>query len=540
MAEYRTNHMKQIIGILGACVLLLLNACIENDIPYPRIKAEILSIEADGQLEAPDIDKQNRTVLFTMGEEVDMENIVIRNIEITEDAVISPDLDSLSVIDLSSPQEYILSIYQDYKWIISAEQLVDRYFKVEGQVGAEVIDVKNKVAIAYVEEGTDLSAIRIQSLKLGPASASVIPKVETITDFTEIGGVTIVVMYRNIREVWTLFVAEGELLTHAVDEWETVAWLHGSGRASGNNGFEYRAQGSDTWIRIDNTQTEAEGGVFKYRLSGLKEQSTYISRAYSDEDYSDEVTFTTGVTQQLPNSSFENWHKLDKPWLVYAEGENMFWDSGNQGATTLSTNGSVTTPVTSPVHEGIYSAQLASDYKGAGSLGRFAAGNLFTGEYIDTKGLSGAWLDFGRPFTKHPTKLRGWYKYQPGLINYTDATLTAEFIAEGAVMGNTDKAHIWVALRDADAPIRLDNTVRPGGLYDCRKDPYLIACGELVQHEATVGSGLVSFEIEIKYYATDRVPTYIAVVCSASKYGDFFTGSTDSTLWLDDFELVYD
>ena len=30
------------------------------------------------------------------------------------------------------------------------------------------------------------------------------------------------------------------------------------------------------------------------------------------------------------------------------------------------------------------------------------------------------------------------------------------------------------------------------------------------------------------------------IVCSASRWGDYFTGSTQSEMWLDDFELLYD
>ena len=48
------------------------------------------------------------------------------------------------------------------------------------------------------------------------------------------------------------------------------------------------------------------------------------------------------------------------------------------------------------------------------------------------------------------------------------------------------------------------------------------------------------FEIELEYRATNRIPTHIIIVCSASRYGDYFTGSTSSVLWLDDFDLKYD
>ena len=40
--------------------------------------------------------------------------------------------------------------------------------------------------------------------------------------------------------------------------------------------------------------------------------------------------------------------------------------------------------------------------------------------------------------------------------------------------------------------------------------------------------------------SSNRKPTDIILVGSASRYGDYFTGSTGSTLWLDDLELIYE
>ena len=48
------------------------------------------------------------------------------------------------------------------------------------------------------------------------------------------------------------------------------------------------------------------------------------------------------------------------------------------------------------------------------------------------------------------------------------------------------------------------------------------------------------FTVKLDYTATDVVPTHLMIVCSASRYGDYFTGSSDSVMWVDDFELVYE
>lgn len=48
------------------------------------------------------------------------------------------------------------------------------------------------------------------------------------------------------------------------------------------------------------------------------------------------------------------------------------------------------------------------------------------------------------------------------------------------------------------------------------------------------------FELNLDYRVTNRVPTYIVIVCSASKYGDYFVGGRGSTLYVDEFSLDYD
>ena len=73
----------------------------------------------------------------------------------------------------------------------------------------------------------------------------------------------------------------------------------------------------------------------------MKEQTTYVCRAYSGEDYSEELPFTTGIAKQLPNAKFDEWHLKGKVYNFWAEGGEEFWGSGNKGASILR---SITTP----------------------------------------------------------------------------------------------------------------------------------------------------------------------------------------------------
>ena len=71
-------------------------------------------------------------------------------------------------------------------------------------------------------------------------------------------------------------------------------------------------------------------------------------------------------------------------------------------------------------------------------------------------------------------------------------------------------------------------------------NPHIIAYGELIENEAKGAADWTPFTIDLKYRDLTRKPKYIIVVASASKYGDFFTGSTKSVMYIDNFELVYD
>lgn len=51
---------------------------------------------------------------------------------------------------------------------------------------------------------------------------------------------------------------------------------------------------------------------------------------------------------------------------------------------------------------------------------------------------------------------------------------------------------------------------------------------------------LVEIPLEYKDSAKTTELTHLVIVCSASKFGDYFCGSTGSVMYLDDFELVYE
>lgn len=291
--------------------------------------------------------------------------------------------------------------------------------------------------------------------------------------------------------------------------------------------FQYRQAGSESWTSVP---ANLSGSSLSAEVTGLTPGTTYEYQAVAGTQASVKTaTFTTEAATALPNSSFENWQTLSSSAMVlYGPGEEMFWDSGNHGSATLNKN--VTSPDETYKHSGRYSVKLQSQFVGILSFGKFAAGNLFAGQYLRTDGTDGV-LSFGRPFTSRPTKLKGYIKYTPGTVDYSSNSELPT--------GATDIGNIYIALGDWSEPIEI--RTKDKKLFD-KNDEKIIAYGEWEITSETQGAdgGLLEFEIPLDYRSLDRIPSYIVLVASASKYGDYFTGSTGSTMWIDDLELIYE
>lgn len=300
-----------------------------------------------------------------------------------------------------------------------------------------------------------------------------------------------------------------------------------------NPAVEYRASNSSEWTSVP---AEINGATATASLTGLTPATTYICRAVCDGfTGSNTVEFTTEVAAQLENAGFETWDTSGKIYYIAADDkvESRFWDSGNHGSSTLNKN--VTVPDSEVKHSGNYSAKLCSQFVGFGGLvGRFAAGNLFAGEYLYTDGTDGE-LGWGRPFTSRPKSLKGYVKYAPVAVTHTSKDLPE--VKEG----DMDKGIIYIAL--VDATLKENRGKKYPVIVKTKSkelfhstDANVIAYGEYVLDGAT--DGMIEFNIPLEYYRNEK-PSYIVVVCSASKGGDYFAGGNGSTMNVDDFELVY-
>ena len=541
--------MKKIL--LSSLLLagLLATGCIENDIPYPVVECSIETIEAEGLSGAPAFDYGARKVTLPLLETTDIQNVHITKAVLTKGAVASDSI--VGYHDMRMPLLYTLSLYQNYNWTVEATQHISRAFSVEGQIGATEWDFDKRTAKVYVNF-EDLTSVTIKSLKLGPEGITKM-SCTGVSDFNESNFDRLTdlrtprhidVTYHGRTERWWISAeyTAVKVSFDRIDGWARTAWLYASGVSGTDMGFCYRPDGTAEWRPVPASDIEIHDGAFQTRIRGLQEESTYEVIAFSGTDTTAVTRFTTERTQQLPNSGFEDWATLsDKILHPYLTENEAFWDTGNKGSATVNTIISQGSPDIRPGSEGTTSAELTSTFAGFAGIGKFAAGNIFIGTYAETVGTNGK-VNFGRPFTARPIALRGWIKYNQGTIDRIGNQPQGTTLVAGV---DKDQGSIYIAVGTwtpeeyggtAESPVQI-YTKEPSTFFNSQA-PAVVGYGEWMITE-TIGEWR-QFTIPLEYKATDIVPTHLIIVCSASRWGDYFTGSAQSHMWLDDFELVWE
>ena len=526
--------------LLGIGITCLLQGCINNDIGYPQIALSITAMQVEGQVGNAIISEEKRMVTLGLDESVDMRKVLVRSLSVTEGAKSS--LSVNDVLDLTSPCNVTLSLYQEYQWSIIANREISRSYKILNQIGVSELNEKTYIATAYVSRDTKWKDLQIVNLKLGPDGATYngntdFSSIEWIP-YTNYASAKVKVKYKDFfEEDWELRVYRKDKMaeTKQADGFVNVAWLYGEGIEGLDNGFEIREVSVTEWEKVPEKYVTINGAAFTAYVPHLKAQTTYVCRAYSGENYGGERSFTTGQAVELPDGSFENWHSVIEKkhvwWKPWTEGTTGYWDTGNKGVVTASDSN--TTPTTQVTWN---NNGTAACLQSKNLFIKFAAGNLFMGEFLEVVDGTNGLLDFGKPFSERPTKLKGHYKYVPQNVTIlptnSDDKKAFEFLKN-----KPDTCSIYIALGDWDSPVRICTTPSKRQLFD-KNDEHIIAYAELNSGKAM--TEYEPFELKLDYRVTNRVPKYIVVVCSASKYGDYFAGGDGSTLWVDDFSLEYD
>lgn len=319
-----------------------------------------------------------------------------------------------------------------------------------------------------------------------------------------------------------------------------------------NASVQYREAGSSNWTTVPITtravSAEYDSNAKSLTISGLSPNTSYELRAVAGElvdgTYSFESEVTTFKTESvftLKEASFEDWSSYSASTMLgtkdvilpSASGDKMtaFWGSGNEGSATA--NMTLTEKSTDMVHSGTYSARLESK----SALGIIAAGNLFVGYYDKTDGTNGV-LQLGREYDgSHPSAVRVYANYRPG--SNVSVKSGNEGYIDDMKSGGTDQGQIYIALTDEVYEVRTNPKKQK--LFD-RNDEHVLAYGQVTWKEAFGPDDQLKM-LEIPFEYNDRAktkrPTHVVIVCSASKFGDYFSGASGSVMYVDDFELVY-
>ena len=575
---------------------LALASCIKNDIPMPVVDLYIASLEVEGTDGEIMLDRATYTATIPLAEETNIEAVQFKTITYGSDVVtnvnyeadnskitVSKDLNN-RVVNMAEPEYIILSYYQSYEWKIVATQHINRIWRVDGQIGSTEWDIDGHRAIVKRREDYPLNDVKTAEVRFGPSSTYSYPSVEKMpTDFDNADhSRTISVTAHNNTTIWELVVVptKPSLTFSYVAAGANVIWVKAIDIEGSTVEFTYRKKGDTAWTKVDtawyatdatNPYNRYEQGFVKAVIRGLEPNCEYEISGYTDGKLSEEEpkSITTKQYYQMPNSDMEGWSKLTNDQTLLPTGEagpcwypfssvlDMFWATGNPGGTSLGEKYNLTYPAYKSVNpENVPSDSTGEVSAFMGSQNvlnmKFAAGNLFVGYYGATLGTN-AKVYFGRPISQDvkPVALRFKVKYSRGGINYVNskaASVGNEYHIGSkqtkVIGGEPDLAKIFFCLTDwseahcvysADETIFFDPRTASGvlamGYFDSNNNPELVAKESTEWHTMT---------IPIEYSDPNAVPSYLVLTYTCSGYGDYFTGSSESWMYVDDIELLYD
>lgn len=279
--------------------------------------------------------------------------------------------------------------------------------------------------------------------------------------------------------------------------------------------FGYREEGHFDWIYVDEQLVVIDEPNKTYSATAkLFLGKTYEVQAVSSTDTGKAVLFKTVRPAEPENMGFDEWWLDGKTWFPYLQGGVKDWDTGNGGVTSSLAGGGDSN--TSPEYIKVKGGASAVKMKTIGvSVVNLAAGNLFTGYFKMNIANPISSVHFGRPYAARPIQLKGYYIYNPVTID-----VGKEHI------GEMDQCNIYILLENWGGA---DVTERPA-------NPVLVGKGDFRTSESNDNYKLFTADIT---YESEEMPDHIILVATSSIYGDQYIGGKGSTLYVDEFELVY-
>ena len=263
-----------------------------------------------------------------------------------------------------------------------------------------------------------------------------------------------------------------------------------------------------TWTEVEAT---ANDGYYTATGVGFSADKNYSYKlVVNGVDSGKALSVATAAGAQLPNGDFETWSNDTTP--------GGLWSSGNNSFVTLMEKASG--------RNGGSCAFLDSQ----AAVGKFAAGNLFTGSFeMNISTMSGK-VTFGKDFAFNakPESVSFWMKNSQGQINYGD---------KGS---GTDKYTAMVLITDGTT-YTVDTTDENSFLlFDTLgSKPGIIAYGYINSDDSN--ADWVEKTVQLTYVPgyEQMTPKKISVSFTPSGFGDYWCGSTDSEMYVDDVRLNY-
>ena len=287
----------------------------------------------------------------------------------------------------------------------------------------------------------------------------------------------------------------------------------------------YSANGGE-WQELEASQ--GADGNYVAQLDTFNAATTYSYKLVVDSaDAGKNLSIATPSDAQLPNGDMERWSK--PTWyLPYGEGDAAFWLTGNEGGNMAGATLTQPSDDVRPGSTGSQSAYLKSQKASVMGIGKFAAGNLFTGTFA-MNGLDGI-VTFGRDFTftAKPKSLSFWMKNNEGTINEGSHASGSDIYTIMVII--TDGTTYAVNTKDESSFLKVDQLANTPGVIG-----YGYISGSDSRAEWTEETINITYVEGMK----NTKPKKIVVSFTPSGYGDYFCGSTSSWMYIDDIVLNY-
>ena len=277
--------------------------------------------------------------------------------------------------------------------------------------------------------------------------------------------------------------------------------------------------------------------TYEAQINDLESGSNYeYNLVINGKTVGTSVAFSTEKGAQIPNGDLEGWCKDgDGVIIPYHTSNNPYWCTGNYGTAILSKNITQSSSDVRPGSTGTKSMYMDSEY----IVVKFAAGNGYIGSWGGMDGTN-AKVYFGQPFSYNakPKAIRFWAKWNCGKIDKVSGNVGQK--------GAPDLCKIFCCMTTnthmVDSSKGKETTFSPSDADIKSGDSrYNIVLYSAYFESTTSQTEWKQVEIPFTFYGSDpnQVPSHIILTFTCSGYGDFFDGSTDSWLYVDDIELVY-